>query len=125
MPLRMSLPEILVTGSTLTPKELESIRSYMKFMKGEIRLKEAASQRNGKSGKPVTIQSYYRTVQQGREKIRESLITVLIGLWLSLIKLEDVRRLLEFIGKGGGEMSEEEVLHLCRVLQALVEKIVM
>ena len=118
----MSLPDILVSGSTLTPKQLESLRSYVKFKKGETRLKDAASQR---SGKAVTIQSYYRTVQQGRGKIRESLTTVVIGLWLGLIKLEDARRLLEFAGKGGGELSGEEVFHLCRVLQALVEKVVM
>lgn len=118
----MSLPEILVNRSTLTAKQLESLRSYMKFTRGEIRLREAASQR---SAKPVTVGSYYRTVQQGREKMRESLTTVLIGLWLGLIKLEDVRRLFEFTGKGAGELSEDEVVHICRVLQALVEKIVM
>jgi len=120
--LDMSLPDILVSGSTLTPKQLESLRSYVRFKRGEMRLKDAASQR---SGRAVTIQSYYRTVQQGRGKIRESLTTVVIGLWLGLIKLEDARRLLEFAGKGGGEPSGEEVLHLCRVLQALVEKVVM
>jgi len=118
----MDLPDILVDSSTLTRKELESLESYLRVMRGEVRLKDAASQR---SGKAVTVGSYYRTVQQGKRTMRESITTTLIGLWLGFIKAEDVRRLFETVGKGASNLSEDEIEHLGRVLQALVERIVM
>jgi hypothetical protein len=118
----MGVPELLVGRSTLTEKELESLQSYLKVMKGELRLREAAAQR---SGRPVTIGSYCRTVNQARTKIKRSMVTVLIGLWLEAAELEDVHRLFDLVGKGAVELSEEDTERLVRVLQALVEKVVM
>ena len=106
----------------MTEKELESLQSYLKVVKGELRLREAAAQR---SGGPVTIGSYCRTVNQARTKIKGSVTTVLIGLWLEVVKLEDVRRLFDLVGKGAAELSEEDMERLVRALQALVEKVVM
>jgi hypothetical protein len=118
----MGLPEVLVQESTLSKKQLESLQSYLKVRRGEMMLKQAASQR---SGRPVTIGSYYGTVRQGREKVRKSMVTVLIGLWLGMIKLEDSRRLFEYVGKGAESLSEEEIERLSRLLRNLVERIVM
>jgi hypothetical protein len=118
----MGVPELLVAKSTLTEKELESLQSFLRVVKGELRLREAAAQR---SGRPVTIGSYYRTVNQARTKIKGSMMTVLIGLWLGVVKLEDVRRLFDLANKGAGGLSEADTQRLVQVLQTLVEKVVM
>ena len=118
----MGLAETLVEDSTLTRKELQSLQGYLRVMRREATFKEMASQRP--SG-PVTVGSYYRTIQMGRKKMRGSLATVLIGLWLGLIKLEDLRRLIELVGKGDKNLSDEDVDRLKQVLGALLDKIVM
>ena len=118
----MGLPEILVEDSTLTVKELQSLEGYMRVMGKETTYQQEASHRPAGA---VTVGSYYRTIQMGRDKVRESVASVLIGLWLGLIKLEDVRRLFELLGKGGVDLSEDETARLGQVVQALLDKIVM
>jgi hypothetical protein len=119
----LSIISALVVGqSNLTEKQLESLASYIKVARGEMRYREAATSR---SDRPVTIGSYYRTVQQGRNQIRMSMATVLIAIAMGLVKMEDVRKLFELIGKGDAAVSEEDEERLGAVLQALLEKIVM
>jgi len=89
---------------------------------GEVRFREAAA--NGVS-KAVTVGSYFRTVQQARENVRQSLVTVLIALWLGVVKAEDVRRLLDLAGASDRSLSDEERARFVSVLGALVQKIVM
>ena len=117
----VSLPDLLVDQSTLTRRQLEALQSYVRGALGEMKYREAAA--SGAS-KPVTIGSYFRTVQQARENVRESIVTLLIGLWLGVVKVEDVRRLLDVAGRGVRELSEEESARFVGVLQALTEKIV-
>ena len=118
----MNLPESLVEDSTLTPRQLEALRGYLRVVLGEIKYKEAAL--SGTS-KPVTIGSYFRTVRQARDNIRKSMVTLLIGLWLGLVKQDDVRRLLEVAGGGVRELSDEERERFLLVLRVLIQKIVM
>jgi hypothetical protein len=118
-----------VDQSTLTPRQLEVLQGYIRVALGEIRYREAASiassgRRKGRPGKPLTIGSYFRTVQQARENIRKSIVTLLIGLWLGVVKPEDVRRLLDTAGGIVGELSEEERERFVVVLRALLQKIV-
>lgn len=117
----MSLPDLLVNQSTLTRRQLEALQSYVRVALGEMKYREAAA--SGTS-KPVTIGSYFRTVQQARENVRESIVTLLIGLWLGVVKAEDVRRLLDVAGGGIRALSEEESARLVGVLRELVERIV-
>lgn len=117
----VSLPEQLVEQSTLTKRQLESLQSYLRVAIGEMKYREAAA--SGVS-KRVTVGSYYRTVQQARENVRKSIVTLLIGLWMGVIKVEDVRRLLDVAGGGIGELSEEDSARLVEVLRALVGRIV-
>jgi len=119
--LSLSLPESMVSQSALTARQLEALRSYMKVALGEVRYREAAA---GVTPKPVTVGSYFRTVQQARENVRQSLVTILIGLWLGVIKSDEVRRLLDLAGAGDREFSEEERERFVAVLKALIQKIV-
>lgn len=118
----MSLPDLMVEQSTMTRRQMEVLESYMRVALGEVKYREAAA--SGTS-KPVTIGSYFRTVQQARENVRESIVTVLIGLWLGVVKVEDVRRLLDVAGGGVRELSEEESARFVGVLQSLIGRIVM
>ncbi|MDG6981264.1 MAG: hypothetical protein JRN51_09180 [Nitrososphaerota archaeon] len=83
------------------------------------------SRTRGARDKPLTIGSYFRTVQQARENTRRSIITLLIGIWTGVVRPEDVRRLLDVAGAGFRELSDEESEKLAGVLHALVRNIVM
>lgn len=96
---------------------------------GEIKYREAASvasegRTKGGDG-PLTVGSYFRTVQQARENVKKSIVTLLIGVWLGVVKSDDVRRLLDVAGGGVRELSEEETARLAGVLHELVKRIVM
>ena len=106
----------------LTPRQLEALRSYLRVALGEMKYKEAAT---SSPTKRVTVGSYFRTVQQARENIRKSIVTLLIALWLGLVKPEDVQRLLDTAGRNVGALSDEEKDRFVAVLHALVQRIVM
>ena len=119
----------MVGESNLTPRQVEALRGYIRVAIGELKYREAASiasegRRKGEAGRPLTVGSYFRTVQQARENIRKSVVTLLIGTWLGLVKPEDVRRLLDAAGSIS-DLPEGEVDRLVAVLHALVNKIVM
>ena len=106
----------------MTDRQLEALRSYVGVALGEVRFRDAASRG---TSKPVTVGSYFRTVQQARENLRRSLATLLIGLWLGVIKQDDVRRLLDLAGAGDRDLADEEKNRFVAVLRALIQKIVM
>ena len=124
----MSLAETLVDESALTQRQLEALRSYLRVAIGEMKYREAASaisqgRRRGNPG-TITIGSYFRTVQQARENIRKSIVTLLIALWLGLDKFEDVRRLLDAAGGDVAGLSDEDRERFIAVLRALLQKVV-
>lgn len=129
MTMTLSLSASLVDQSMLTRRQLEALQLYIRIAHGEMRYREAtsvASQGRTKGeDKPLTVGSYFRTVQQARQNIRKSVITLLIGLWSEAVKPEDIRRLLEVAGGGPKEVSDEERDQIVVVLRTLVQKIVM
>ena len=101
----------------------------MHVVSGEIKLKEAASlsspgKRKGSREKPLSLGSYYRTVSQAKANIKEALVTIVIGLWVGVIKVEDARKLFELVGSGTRELTDEEAERLAEVLRALLGRIV-
>jgi len=127
--LPMSFLERLVDQSSITRRQLETLTSYMRVSTGEIKLKDAASlasqgRTRGRQGRPLTIGSYYRTVRQARKNVRESLVTVVVALWLGVIRAEDVRRLFELVGGGTRDLSDEEAQRFTLLLDALLQRII-
>jgi len=125
----MGFLERLVEQSSLTSRQLESLSSYLRVASGEIRLREAASlasqgRKKGRTDRPVSIGSYYRTVSQARTNVKRSLVTVVVALWLGVIKVEDVRRFLELVGGGARELSEEEADRFLQLTEALLRRMV-
>ena len=117
----MGLPESLVDESTLTRRQLEALRSYLQVSLGEMKYREAAA--SGPS-KKVTVGSYFRTVRQARANVRKSIVTLLIGLWLGIVKPEDVRRLLDTAGGAVADLPDEEAERFASVLRVLLQRIV-
>ena len=126
----LSLVESMVGESTLTRRQLEALEAYIRVAIGEMKYREAASamsqgHKSPKPGKPLTIGSYFRTVQQARKNVRKSVVTLLIGLWLGIVRPEDVRRLLDVAGTTARELSDEERDRFVGVLRVLLQKLVM
>ena len=121
----MSVVERLTAGSTLTRVQLQTLRLQMGVKSGGITLGQAASQRTGgRKGGPVTICAYYRVLKQARANVRASIMTVLAAMQLGYVKFEDIARLLELVGRGPAELSEEDAERLMGVLKALLDRIV-
>ena len=120
----------LVDQSSNTDRHLESLLSYIRVVSGELKLKDAASlasqgRTKGVPEAPLTIGSYYRSVNQARSNVRKSLVTVVIALWLGLLRAEDVRRLFDLVGGGARGLSDDEGDQFLRLLDALLGRIIM
>ena len=120
----MEIPESMIKQSELTPIQIEAIVSYIGIKSGQIHWKEAAMKQSRKrktsTEKPVSLGSYYRTVQQAKDNVKKSATTLLIALWLGLIRVEDMRRLFELAGRGLSDLSDEDKDRLGTVLEALL-----
>ena len=128
--LDMSLPERLLTESSLTTRQLASLTSYIRVASGEIGLRDAASiassgRIRGDPQKMLTLGSYYRTLTQAKTNVRKSLVTILIGIQLGVVRPEELRRLFELVGTGVRELSGEEQERFVGILQALLDRIVL
>jgi len=120
----MAIPESMIKQSELTPIQIEAIANYIGIKSGHIKWKEAAMKQSRKrkasTEKPVTLGSYYRTVQQAKDNVKKSAVTLLIAVWLGLVRVEDMRRLFELAARSPSDLSEEDKDRLGAVLQALL-----
>lgn len=118
----MSIAEKLVSHSTLTRKQLETLELQSRVAAGEITSSRAAELRQRG---PVSIGSYYRVLGQAKGKIRASILTVLAAMQLGYVKYDDLARLLELAGKAPPELAGEDAEQLMGVLNALLDRLVM
>ena len=93
-------------------------------------MKEAASLSSkgrvkGDLERPLSIGSYGRSVEQARENIKEAIATVFIAISLNLLKIEDVKKLLDLAQTGSKRLSEEERERIVSLVQTLLERIVL
>jgi hypothetical protein len=125
----MNVLDELVGQSSITRRQVDLLSSYLRVVAGEMKLKDAAAiasrgRTRGKPDAPLTIGSYYRTVRQARTNVKEALLTILTALWIGLIRVEDARRLLELVGGGARELTDEEAARFLQLLSALLQRIV-
>jgi len=126
----MSLSERLLAESSLTTRQFVSLTSYVRVASGEIRLRDAAliassGRIKGDPQKTLTLGSYYRTLAQAKTNVRKSLVTILVSLQLGVVRPEELRRLFELVGAGARELSEEEQERFVRILQALLDRMIL
>ncbi len=121
----MEIPERLVRRSSLTPRQVDLLSTYLQVVSHDLTLREASNKFTAPESKePVKIGSFYRTVQQGRQNIKASILTLTIALWMGLIRSDELRRLLDHVGKGLPELEEGEKERMAALIEALVDKIV-
>lgn len=125
----LSLPESLAPASHLTQRQLQALRLYVRVVSGELKLKDAAAlvsegRVRGRPGTPLSVGSYWRTVDQARENVRESIATVLIAIMIGVVKPDEVRKLVELIPRGDLQLPSEDQERLLKVVGALLDRIV-
>ena len=117
--------ERIVSTSGLSRAQLESLLLYKRVLSGEVTLETASKLRTkGESPHPVTVGAFYRTVQQGRENLKEAVMTLTAGIWLGYVKVEDLRRLFDLVGNSPSPLEQPQIGQLMPVLESLVQKIV-
>jgi len=122
----MSVAERLAADSTLTRVQIETLELQKRVLAGEIKPGQAAAQRVGKKSKgPFTASSYHRVLDQARNNIRASILTVLVAMQLGYVKYDDLARLLQVVGTGSAEVAGEDADRLIAVLNALLDRLVM
>jgi hypothetical protein len=118
----MDIPAVLSRQSLLTQTQIESLVMYQKVLSRDMTLKQAAQAR---TPSPVTVGAFYRSVQQGKRNLKASVTTLTLALWMGLVRSEELRKLLDQVGRGIPELEVSEVERLEAVIMALVDRIVM
>lgn len=119
----------LVSKSSLTARQVSLLELYRNTLNGDIKSSEAASRGSygrlrGPVKRPLTLGSYYRTVKQGRDNIKRSMVTLLLGVWLEVVRPQDVTRLMELAGQNVPFKSGDDAERLESLLDALLERVV-
>ena len=73
----------------------------------------------------VSVGAYYRVLSQARTNINQALYTVLFCSRIGLLQLDDLRRLLDLIGKAPSDVPDDNSDQVTLLVEALVKKIVM
>lgn len=124
-----SVPDSLVSSSSLTARQLQCLEGYIRVVSGELKLREAASLSSkgrvkGNPSAPVTTGSFQRTVRQARNNIKQSVGSVFIAVSLGLIRLDDATKLLQLASQGRKDLSDEDRQKLQRLVEVILDRIV-
>ena len=117
----MSFIERVSSVSSLTEAQLESLLLYRRVLSGELTLEKASKLRESKK---VSVGAFYRTVHQGKDNMKQAIMTITAGVWLGYVKLEDLRRLFDLVANSPSPFEQAQSEQLMPVLAALVEKMV-
>jgi hypothetical protein len=119
------LKDTLAKNSSLTEIQIQSIILQKSVLKGDLSMKEALRERARDGRDAVTLGAYHRVLDQARGNIRESVYTLLLCTRLNVLKIEDLRRLLDTIAKTPAELDPDTAGQVTSLVEALVERIVM
>lgn len=119
------LEDLLGNNSSLTETQIKSILVQKSVRNGDLTTKEALRERPRDGRDAVTPGAYYRVLEQTRSNIQESVYTLLLCSRLKVLRSEDLRRLLDVVGKAPVELDEETSKQVTALVQALIERIVM
>jgi len=117
------LDEFLGSRSSLTQTQIQRLMVQVSSQNpGKIgdESEESAAEISG-----VTQGAYYRVLSQAENNINQALYTLLLCSRLGVLKMDDLKRLLELVGKVPAEIPDSEVGQVTTLVEALVRKIVM
>jgi hypothetical protein len=108
--------------SSLTRVQVETLKIHLALLKGEITMDIALKIRKD-SG--ISRGTHYRILHQAKENIVESLLTVATAAQLSLLKQEDVQKLIATVSTVPVDLDPTKVPEVVALVRALAERIVM
>jgi hypothetical protein len=115
-------PESVSDLSSLTRVQVETVKTHLALVKGEITMDIALKIRKT-SG--ISRGTHYRILHQAKENIVESLLTVATAAQLGLLKQEDVQKLIATVSTVPVELDPNKVPEVVGLVRALAERIVM
>ena len=117
-----ALHDYLASKSSLTGKQIERLTLQLSLQKP--RDVSVPTERPHKT-LGISEGAYYRTLDQGRQNVKEALYTVLLCARIGLIQSEDLRRLFDLMSKVPQDVSDAESNQVMSLVEALVGRIVM
>jgi hypothetical protein len=113
------LDEFLATRASLTNRQIERLLL-------QISLQNATSEsESGAKISGVSKGAYYRVLGQAKSNIVESLYTVLLCSRMGVLRMDDLRRLLDMISRVPTDVADVESQQVEQLVEALVKRIVM
>ena len=116
------LDDFLGANSSLTSVQVERLKLEVSLESSGV-LEAEGENRASISG--VTPGAYYRVLSQARNNINQSLYTLLFCTRLGIVKMDNIRRLLDLIAKVPPDVADVEANEVISLVDALVRKIVM
>lgn len=115
-------PESVPDLSSLTRVQIETLKTQLALLKGEITMDAALKMRKN-SG--ISRGTHYRILHQAKENIVESLLTVATAAQLGLLKQEDVQKLIVTVSAIPLDLDPTRVPEVVGLVRVLAERIVM
>lgn len=115
-------PESVSDLSSLTRVQVETLKTHLALVKGEITMDAALKMRKD-SG--ISRGTHYRILHQAKENIVESLLTVATAAQLGLLKQEDVQKLIGTVSTVPADLDPSKVPEVISLVRVLAERIVM
>jgi hypothetical protein len=111
----------LVSRSSITRVQVETINLRKRVLAGQLKLVEAAGLRGGG---PVRVGTFYRVLDQAKNNVERSIFSVLLAIRLGVLKPEELNRLFSLVSQPG-EVDQEAAMDIMRVLNPLIRRLVM
>ncbi len=117
-----TVPESVSDLSSLTRVQVETLKTHLTLLKGEITMDVALRIRKNSS---ISRGTHYRILHQARENIVESLLTVATAVQLGLLKQEDVQKLVATVSTVPVDLDSTKAPEVVALVRVLAERIVM
>ncbi len=114
--------KMMADFSSLTEVQIDTIKLQKRIVRHEITLQEALVTRKTL---PIRKGTHYRILGQAKKNIEESLLTVAIGVQLGVLKVEDVRKLIETVSRIPADVDQAKLQEIMLVTGTLAKRIVM
>lgn len=116
------LDDFLGGNSSLTRTQIRRLMVQLSLQNpGEI----GPEGENGSEITGVTPGAYYRVLSQAKNNVNQALYTLLLCTRIGVIRMDDLRRLLDLIAKVPPDVADVEANQVISLVDALVRKIVM
>lgn len=115
------LDEFLGSRSSLTKTQIQRLSVYISLQNEQD---STVKNERGHVMSGVTEGAYYRVLKQAKNNVNQALYTLLLCSRMGVIRVDDLSRLLQLVGKVPSDTLDnaDEVMSL---VDALVKKIVM